>query len=410
MVRSATVREVLHTASVMNWDVIQMDVKNAFLHGELNEVVYIKQPAGFVDKARPDHVYLLHKGIYGLKQAPRAWFDKFSSYLLEFGFVCCIKDPSLFLYSRNKYVIMLLLYVDDMVITGNNSEAMDKFKEDLSNQFRMKDLCQMSYFLGIQAQFHSEGLFLSQQRFAEDMLAVAAMSDCSPMPTPLPLQPQHVPSQSELFENPKYFRSLAGKLQYLTLTRPDIQYAVNFICQKMHQPPVSDFNLLKRILRYIKGTVTMGINFSKDTYFVLRAYSDIGYGGCLRTMRSTGGFCTYLCTNLISWASQKQETVAKSSTEGEYRAMSEAASQITWISHVLKELGVPMMTTPLLYCDNLSAVYLTANPAYHKRSKHFETHHHYMRERVALGLLEVKRIPSHLQIADIFTKFFPLRV
>ncbi|CAA7059938.1 unnamed protein product [Microthlaspi erraticum] len=226
----------------MNWEVTQMDVKNAFLHGDLTEVVYMKQPAGFVDKSRPDHVCLLHKAIYGLKQAPRAWFDKFSSYLLEFGFICSIKDPSLFVYSRNKDVIMLLLYVDDMIITGNNSEAMAKFKQNLSGQFRMKYLGQMAYFLGI--------------------------------------QPHKAAGQGELFENPKYFRSLAGKFQYLTLTRPDIQFAVNFICQKMHQPSVSDFNLLKRVLRYIKGTITMGINFARNTDFVLRAYSDSNYAGC----------------------------------------------------------------------------------------------------------------------------------
>lgn len=244
----------------------------------------MKQPAGFVEKTRPDHVCLLHKAIYGLKQAPQAWFDKFSSYLLEFGFVCSIKDPSLFVYSQNKGVIMLLLYVDDMVITGNNSKTVAKFKNDLSGQFRMKDLGQMSYFLGIQAQFHSEGLFLSQQSYAEDLLAVAAMSDCAPMPTPLPLQPHQSSGQGEPFENPKYFRSLAGKLQYLTLTRPDIQFAVNFICQKMHQPTVSDFNLLKRILRYIKGTITMGINFTRNTDFVLRAYSDSNYAGNWRIL------------------------------------------------------------------------------------------------------------------------------
>ncbi|CAA7025129.1 unnamed protein product [Microthlaspi erraticum] len=408
IVRSATVREVLHLATVMEWPIKQMDVKNAFLHGELSEVVYMKQPAGFVDKEKPDHVCLLHKAIYGLKQAPRAWFDKFSSYLLEFGFICSVRDPSMFIYIKDKDIIILLLYVDDMIITGNASKPMEKFFSDLKSQFMMKDIGQMEYFLGIQAQFHSEGLFLSQQRYAEDLLIVAAMSDCAPMPTPLPLQPHRVPKQDVLFEDPKYFRSLAGKLQYLTLTRPDIQFAVNFICQKMHSPTVSDYNLLKRILRYVKGTITMGINFSKGTNFTLRAYSDSDYNGCPVTRRSTGGYCTYLGANLISWSCKKQETVSKSTTEAEYRAMSEAASEITWINAVLKELGVPVMTTPKLYCDNLSAVYLTANPAFHARSKHFETHHHYVRERVALGLLEVHHIPSHQQIADIFTKSLPV--
>lgn len=263
MVRSSTVCLVLHVATVLQWELKQMDVKNAFLHGNLTETVYMTQPAGFVDKTKPNHVCLLHKALYGLKQAPRAWFDKFSTFLLEFGFVCSKLDPSLFVCIRGKDIIMLLLYVDDMIITGNSSYLLTTVLEKLNKSFRMKDLGQLSYFLGIQVHHHSEELFLSQQKYAEDILAVAGMSDCSSMPTPLPLQLDRVPDQLVLFPNPTYFRSLAGKLQYLTLTRPDIQYAVNFVCQKMHEPTASDFLLLKWILRYVKGTITMGITLTK---------------------------------------------------------------------------------------------------------------------------------------------------
>ncbi|KAL9292810.1 putative RNA-directed DNA polymerase [Arabidopsis thaliana] len=174
-----------------------------------------------------------------------------------------------------------------MIITGNSSDAMSKLLDSLNTEFRMKDMGRLHYFLGIQVQFHSEGMFLSQQKYAEDLLAVAAMSDCAPMPTPLPLQLTAIPAQDEIFDNPTYFRSLAGKLQYLTLTRPDIQFAVNFVCQKMHAPTVSD-NLLKRILRYIKGTITMGISFNKNTYCRLRAYCDSDYGNCIDSRRSIG--------------------------------------------------------------------------------------------------------------------------
>lgn len=151
----------------------------------------------------------------------------------------------------------------------------------------------------------------------------------------------------------------------------------------------------------------MGVNFSINSDLVLRAYSDSDYAGCPFTRISTGGFCIYLGSNLISWSCKKQDNVAKSSTEAEYRAMSKVASEITWIGAVLKELGVLLLKTDELYCDNLSAVYLTANPAFHARSKHFENHFHYVRERVALGLVKVHHIPSHLQIADIFTKSLP---
>ena len=221
---------------------------------------------------------------------------------------------------------------------------MAKLLLELNKNFRMKDMGKLNYFLGIQAQFHSGGLFLSQQKYAEDLLIVAGMLDCASMPTPLPLQLNKTPHQDEKFENPTYFRSLAGKLQYLTLTRPDIQYAVNYVCQKMHMPTFSDFNLLKRIIKYIKGTVTMGISFNKETDCTLRVYSDSDYAGCQNTSRSTGGFCTFLGNNIISWQSQKQPTVAKSSTEVEYRALSEAASEITWLCKLLKEIGIPFIS------------------------------------------------------------------
>lgn len=229
VVRTSTVRLVLHTATVLKWDIKQMDVTNAFLHGDLTETVYMHQPAGFVDKTKPNHVCLLHKSLYGLKQSPRAWFDKFSSFLLEFGFKCSVKDPSLFVFSKGKDVIMLMLYVDDMLVTGNKSASMERFLKEINNQFRMKDLGQMEYFLGIQAQFHKNGVFLTQERYALDLLAAAGMSNCSPVATPLPLQLNKVPDQNRLFEDPTYFRSLAGKLQYLTLTRPDLQFSVNYV-------------------------------------------------------------------------------------------------------------------------------------------------------------------------------------
>lgn len=265
VVRTATVRSILHFAVVNRWELKQLDVKNAFLHGDLTETVYMRQPPGFEDKAHPDYVCLLHKAIYGLKQAPRAWFDKFSSFLLAFGFQCNVKDASLFVYQKGKDVIFLLLYVDDMVLTGNNNALIQKLLQELNKQFRMKDMGPLSYFLGIQAHFTATGLFLNQEKYASDLLEAAGMLDCAPMPTPLPLQLDRIPQQDVVFDNPTYFRSLAGKLQYLTLTRPDIQFAVNLVCQKMHEPTVSDFNLLKRILRYLKGTINMGLSLESNT-------------------------------------------------------------------------------------------------------------------------------------------------
>lgn len=201
---------------------------------------------------------------------------------------------------------MLLLYVDDMLIAGNSSSALGRLLTELDSQFRMTDLGPMHYFLGIQVNYHKDCLFLCQQSYAEDILAVASITDCKPVATPLPLQLNLVIENDVKFSNPKFFRTLAGKLQYLTLSRSDIQFAVNYVCQKMHSPMVSDFNLLRRIFRYLKVSTSMGISIIKDTDFKLRAYSDSDWGGCSTTKRSTGGYCTFLGSNLISWSSQKQ--------------------------------------------------------------------------------------------------------
>lgn len=212
VVRTATIRIVLHVAVIKKWQIKQLDVQNAFLHGDLKETVYMVQPPGFEDKTRHDYVCKLKKAIYGLKQAPRAWFDKFSTFLLEFGFQCSFPDPSLFIYHQGTNVIYLLLYVDDMILTGNNEELLKTLLEKLNTVFRMKDMGPVHYFLGIQVHQLEDGLFLNQAKYAQDLLITAGMQDCSPMPTPLPMKLASLPGQDELFAEPSYFRSLAGKL------------------------------------------------------------------------------------------------------------------------------------------------------------------------------------------------------
>lgn len=182
VVRTGTVRMVLYLATIEGWELKQLDVKNGFLHGDLKEIVYMEQPLGFEDQKHPDYVCKLHKAIYGLKQAPRAWFDKFSLYMLEFGFICSIGDPSLFIYQKGNSILILLLYVDDMVLTGNDQGLVQTFLSTLNEKFRMKDMGFLHYFLGIQVQRTSTGLFLNQEKYAKDLLQTAGMLDCAPMP------------------------------------------------------------------------------------------------------------------------------------------------------------------------------------------------------------------------------------
>ncbi|WZZ08510.1 hypothetical protein YC2023_094431 [Brassica napus] len=223
--------------------------------------------------------------------------------------------------------MVLILYVDDILLTGSESTLLQDLISTLSTRFSMKDMGRPSYFQGIEMETHQENLFLHQQAYIKEILHVASMSDCNPMPTPIP-QCTEAPDTS-LFQEPTYFRSLAGKLQYLTITRPNIQYAVNLVCQRMHAPTVTDFSLLKHILRYLKGTLLYGLHIKKNEDFSLMAYCDSDWGGCQETKRSTTGFCTILGSNLVSWSAKRQDTVSRSSTEAEYRALPEMAQEIT---------------------------------------------------------------------------------
>lgn len=262
VVRTSTIRLVLDVATAKEWSIRQLDVSSAFLHGDLQEPVFMYQPEGFVDETKPEYVCKLTKALYGLKQAPRAWFDTFSNFLIDYGFQCCKSDPSLFTYHHNNKSMVFLLYVDDILLTESGNHSLQQLVDSMSVRFSMKDMRVPKYFLGIEIETHSSGVFLHQRAYAEDIFYQAQMSDCNPMPTPLPQRIEDL--DTTLFPEPTYFRSLAGNLQYLTITRPDIQFAVNFVCQRMHSPTVSDFGLLKRILRYLKGTLHLGLHIRKD--------------------------------------------------------------------------------------------------------------------------------------------------
>ncbi|XXG48874.1 hypothetical protein AAC387_Pa02g3202 [Persea americana] len=208
----------------------------------------------------------------------------------------------------------------------------------------------------------------------------------------------------DLFDNPQFYRSIVGGLQYLTFTRPDISFSVNYVCQFMHQPTKFHFQLVKRILRYIHGTIDHGIRLLSTCPMELYAFSDADWAGCPLTRRSTTGFCTYLGRNCISWSAKKQPTVARSSTEAEYRALASTTAELTWLSFLLWDTRLFLEAPPTLFCDNMSALYMTVNPVFHARTKHIEIDYHFVREKVALGALITRFIPSDGQVTDIFTK------
>ncbi|KAJ9536884.1 hypothetical protein OSB04_029617 [Centaurea solstitialis] len=410
VVKPATIRTVLSIALSKSWCLHQLDVKNAFLHGNLAETVYMYQPPGFRDPDHPDYVCLLKKSLYGLKQAPRAWYQRFADYVTTLGFTHSISDHSLFIYRRGKDMAYILLYVDDIILVASSDALRQSIMSKLGSEFAMKDLGPLSYFLGISVTRHSGGLFLSQKKYAKEILERAGMSSSKPSPTPVDTKAKLSASSGNPYHDPTEYRRLAGALQYLTFTRPDISYAVQQVCLFMHDPRTQHMSALKRIIRYIQGTLDYGLHLYPSSTNRLISYTDADWGGCPDTRRSTSGYCVYLGDNLLSWSAKRQPTLSRSSAEAEYRGVANVVSESCWIRNLLLELHCPITKTTLVYCDNVSAVYLSGNPVQHQRTKHIEMDIHFVREKVARGQVRVLHVPSRYQIADIFTKGLPLQL
>ena len=338
VVKPATVRTVLSLALSRHWPIHQLDVTNAFLHGTLTETVYCTQPSGFEDPSQSGLVCRLNKSLYGLKQAPRAWYSRFASYLLSLGFTEAKSDTSLFIFHRGTDMVYLLLYVDDIVLTASSPDLLRRTISALQREFSMKDLGELHHFLGMHVQKVADGLLLSQRQYILDILDRAGMADCKPCATPVDTNPKVSATSGASIADPTDFRSLAGALQYLTFTRPDISYAVQQICLYMHDPREPHLAALKRILRYLRGTSSLGLLIRPSASSELIVYSDADWAGCPDTRKSTSGYAVFLGDNLVSWSSKRQNTVSRSSAEAEYRAVANAVAEVSWLRQLLGEL------------------------------------------------------------------------
>lgn len=406
VVKPSTIRVVLSLAVSTSWPIHQLDVKNAFLHGTLNETVYCQQPSGFENSSSPNLVCLLQKSLYGLKQAPRAWFQRFATFIQTIGFISSKCDSSLFIFRSSEHTAYLLLYVDDIILTASSSSFLKHIISSLNREFSMTDLGPLHHFLGINVSRTKSTLFLSQRQYLLDLLSRAGMSDCQPSRTPADTGAK-LSATGDPISDPTFYRSITGALQYATLTRPDISYSVQQACLFMHDPRAPHLAHVKRILRYLKGTLDHGLLINSSSPTSLTVYSDADWAGCPDTRRSTSGFCVYLGDNLVSWCSKRQVTVSRSSAEAEYRSVAHAVAEAVWLRQLLVELHQPIERATIVYCDNISAVYMASNPVQHRRTKHIEIDIHFVREKVALGEVRVLHVPTTAQFADIFTKGLP---
>ncbi|RVW86355.1 Retrovirus-related Pol polyprotein from transposon RE1 [Vitis vinifera] len=381
VVKPCTIRLILALAVSFQWPVRQLDVENAFLNGDLEEEVFMTQPQGFVNPTYPTYVCKLHKALYGLKQAPRAWFQKLRIALLDYGFQSSRADTSLFIFHTASDILIILVYVDDILVTGSSPTLVSHFISYLNAKFALWDLGPLSYFLGIQAHQLGSVLHLTQHKYIIDLLKRTQMETSKPAPTPGHLGRTLSQSDGVSLSDPSEYRRTVGALQYVTLTRPDIAFAVNKACQFMAKPSDVHWMAVKRILRYLKGTIHLGLHFQPAASMELQGYSDADWASCPDDRQSTSGYCVFLGSNLISWSSSKQRLVSKSSAESEYRGLVSLTAELVWIQSLLQELCLPT-SPPILWCDNQSAAHLAANPVFHSRSKHIELDLHFIREKV----------------------------
>jgi histone deacetylase 1/2 len=383
VVKIATIRLVLSIAVSQGWKLRQLDVLNAFLHGVLKEEVYMKQPPGF--EKGDQLICKLDKALYGLKQAPRAWYARLSTKLQQLGFSPSKSDTSLFFLAKPEVTMFVLVYVDDIIVASSTQAAVSGLLRQLRGDFALKDLGDLHYFLGIEVKKVADGITLSQGRYARDLLKRAGMEKCKGVASPMSSTEKLTKSEGKFLslDDVTRYRSLVGGLQYLCMTRPDISFAVNKVCQYLQAPTALHWAAVKRILRYIQHTIDIGMKIRRSPSSLVSAFSDADWAGCPDDRRSTGGFAVYFGPNLISWSARKQATVSRSSTEAEYKSLANATAEIIWIQSVLREIGVKQPRTACLWCDNLGATYLSANPVFHARTKHIEVDFHFVRERVS---------------------------
>ncbi|KAL3639631.1 hypothetical protein CASFOL_017538 [Castilleja foliolosa] len=404
VVRPATVRTVMSLALFKGWKIRQLDVDNAFLNGDIDVELFMSQPPCFEQSGKENLVCKLNKSLYGLKQASRNWFNKFGQLMKSLGLLNSKTDTSLFYRHTDRETLIILVYVDDIIITGDNGITIQTTIDEISKVFSLKDLGLLNYFLGIEIKPVQQGLFLSQQKYIEGLLDKAGMKGAKGMSSPMLSSPSLSKSKGNPVTDVTFYRSIVGALQYATVTRPEISYSVNKVSQFMQAPLDSHWKAVKRILRYLSGTLDYGLYLAKPKSLDIMGFADADWAADPDDRRSTTGTCLFLGSNLVSWSSKKQPTVSRSSCEAEYRALAHTTCDVIWLQQLLKELKINQPEPAKIWMDNQSAIALANNPMHHPRTRHFEIDLHFIREKLQSKLISIQHVPSLDQAADVLTK------
>jgi hypothetical protein len=399
----SSLRLLLSIATVLDYEVHQMDVVTAFLNGTLEEEIYMEAPPGFEEN---DSVWQLLKALYGLRQAPNVWNKDFDKTMVDLGFMRLKTDTSLYVRTNDGNPIYVLVYVDDLIITTQKLSDMNSFKDELKQRYELKDFKDLEFVLGMLwiRDRKNRRSVLSQGRFAADVLERFQMTDCNPAHIPMETSIDLTASSTPLEDVQKY-QEVVGSLIYLTTcTRPDLSYAVGVAARYMAKPEELHWKMVKRILRYLQGTQGLGLVLDGSKGMDISCYADANWAGDVATRRSTTGFLVKIGNCPVSWSSKRQTTVALSTTEAEYMSVSAATQEVVWIRNLLEELGLKPTGPTTVYQDNQGAIAMSKNPVQHGRTKHIDIRHHYVRDCVELKKIRLEYISTKKMIADVFTK------
>src|SRR5271155_5336503 len=383
----------------------KMDVVTALLAGELEEEIYMEQPEGFETGSREDFVCQLRKTIYGLKQAPRVWNQKIQCFLESIGFEQTYSDPCV--YVNKEKGIILAMWVDDLIIFGKDLNSVNDLKARLNEEYEMKDMGELKYFLGIQVHRDRERkiIHISQPGYNRTILERFGMQDSKPASTPLSNGARLTKAtMADVLTDQKEYQSMVGSIMYAMLaTRPDLAQSIQQISQFSQMPTTTHEKAAKQAFRYINGTVDEGITFNGNLGMNLEFWSDANWGG-EEGRESVSGFVGTLAGGAVTYSSKKQPTVALSSTESEYMALLHALKELIWLLRFLREIGYNIDDQNLIYCDNQSAIALSHNPQHHARTKHVDIQYHFVRNCVEDGTTRLEYCPTEDMVADGLTK------
>lgn len=418
VVRYPSLRGLLSLAAQHDWEVHHMDVKAAFLNGDLQETVYMRQPEGFEVQGKEDWICLLEKGLYGLKQAGRVWNLKADRFLRKLGFTPLEADRCVYLWKREGRVVIVALYVDDMFLFAPpGSDLLSKLKARLQRKFEMTDLGEVSEALGVEIARDRKArtLTITQRRHVRGILERAGMADCAAATTPMAVGTQLcLPEEgykATAADTLRYQKAL-GELNYLVgWTRPDIAFAVSALSKYCSNPSPQHFSSLHHLYRYLRGTQEHGITYRGAGDLAaaptLTIYSDADFAACKDDRRSVTGYSVHLGGAAISWLSTRQSTTAQSTVEAEYMSSAEAVKEAIWWRAFLRGMGHRLNSPTVLYSDNQGSIALSKNPDSHRRTKHIDVRYHLLREHVERGTVIVQYVSTKEMPADVLTKGLP---